>query len=155
MGEYDLVGRALESAGMRLLFHKVAVKPGKPVLAGRRGACLVFGVPGNPVSAFTCYSVFVAPVQPEQRRPAFALVDRLRRGGLQADTDYEDKSLKAMFKAADKRGAQLMVILGPDELERGEVKVKDFRSGDEIALPDDARLPQTLLARLARTEPES
>jgi molybdopterin molybdotransferase len=62
VGEYDLVGRALETAGMRLLFHKVAIKPGKPLLAGRRGGCLVFGLPGNPVSAFSCFSVFVAPV---------------------------------------------------------------------------------------------
>jgi molybdopterin molybdotransferase len=62
VGEYDLVGRALETEGMRLLFHKVAIKPGKPLLAGRRGNCLVFGLPGNPVSAFTGFTVFVAPV---------------------------------------------------------------------------------------------
>ena len=60
-GEYDLVGDALADAGMRLLFHKVAVKPGKPLLAGRCGSCLVFGLPGNPVSVYTCFAVFVAP----------------------------------------------------------------------------------------------
>ncbi len=61
MGEYDLVGAALERAGMRLLFHQVAVRPGKPILAGRVGACLVIGLPGNPVSTFTGFSIFVAP----------------------------------------------------------------------------------------------
>jgi molybdopterin molybdotransferase len=62
VGEYDLVGRALERAGMELLFHRVAVKPGKPILAGRVGGCLAFGLPGNPVSAFCGFLVFVAPV---------------------------------------------------------------------------------------------
>jgi len=61
VGKYDLVGRALERAGMRLLFHKVAVKPGKPILVGRCGRCLVVGLPGNPVSAYTGFAIFVAP----------------------------------------------------------------------------------------------
>ena len=60
-GEYDRVARALEAAGVRTLFHGVAVKPGKPVLAGRRGRCLVVGLPGNPVSTFTMFAVLVAP----------------------------------------------------------------------------------------------
>jgi molybdopterin molybdotransferase len=62
VGKYDLVGEALEAAGMRLLFHKVAVKPGKPILTGRRDRCLVVGLPGNPVSTYTAFAVFVAPV---------------------------------------------------------------------------------------------
>lgn len=61
VGKYDLVGQVLKRAGMRLLFHKVAVKPGKPILAGRCGRCLVIGLPGNPVSAFTGFALFVAP----------------------------------------------------------------------------------------------
>lgn len=60
-GEYDLVGEALEEAGVDILFHKIAVKPGKPILVGRRGGCLVVGLPGNPVSTFTGFAVFVAP----------------------------------------------------------------------------------------------
>jgi molybdopterin molybdotransferase len=61
VGEYDLVGKALEKAGVELLFHKVAVKPGKPILAGRREGCLIVGLPGNPVSVLTGFAVFVAP----------------------------------------------------------------------------------------------
>ena len=61
-GKYDIVGDVLSAAGMRLVFHKVAVKPGKPMLAGRSGACLVIGLPGNPVSTFTMFAVFVAPI---------------------------------------------------------------------------------------------
>jgi molybdopterin molybdotransferase len=61
VGRYDLVGEALAEAGMELLFHNVAVKPGKPLLAGLCGSCLVIGLPGNPLSTFTGFLVFVAP----------------------------------------------------------------------------------------------
>jgi molybdopterin molybdotransferase len=60
-GKYDLVSDALSAAGMRVLFHEVAVKPGKPILAGRHNGCLVFGLPGNPVSTYTGFAVFVLP----------------------------------------------------------------------------------------------
>lgn len=62
MGEYDLVAEALRDVGMELLFHKVRVKPGKPILAGRAGGCTVLGLPGNPVSAFTGFAIFAAPL---------------------------------------------------------------------------------------------
>ena len=61
VGEHDLVGEVLATAGMRLIFHKVAIRPGKPMLVGRRDHCLVVGLPGNPVSTFTDFAVFVAP----------------------------------------------------------------------------------------------
>jgi molybdopterin molybdotransferase len=61
VGKYDLVEQALKDAGLKLLFHRICVKPGKPILAGRCGDCLVFGLPGNPVSTFVGFEVFVAP----------------------------------------------------------------------------------------------
>jgi molybdopterin molybdotransferase len=61
VGEYDLVGAALIRAGCEVLFHNVAMRPGKPIVAAKRGGCLVLGLPGNPVSAFTAFHVFVAP----------------------------------------------------------------------------------------------
>jgi len=61
VGTYDLVAATLAAAGAERLFHGVAMKPGKPVLAARRGACLAIGLPGNPVSACTVFAVLVAP----------------------------------------------------------------------------------------------
>jgi molybdopterin molybdotransferase len=61
VGEYDLVGAALIRAGCDVLFHTVSMRPGKPLLAAKRGACLVLGLPGNPISAFTGFQVFVRP----------------------------------------------------------------------------------------------
>ena len=93
--------------------------------------------------------LFVAPVAEAQREAAFLLTDRLRRAGLSADTDFEGKSLKALFKYGNKRGLELMLILGEDEQERGVVKVKDFTSGEEFELADDATLPDALRERLS------
>ena len=61
VGEYDLVGDALARAGMRVLFHKVAMRARQADPRGKRDRCLVVGLPGNPVSAFTGFAVFVAP----------------------------------------------------------------------------------------------
>jgi molybdopterin molybdotransferase len=61
VGDYDLVAGALREEGLEVLFHGIAMRPGKPLLAGRRGSCLVFGLPGNPLSTFATFLLFVAP----------------------------------------------------------------------------------------------
>ena len=61
VGDKDLVSPRLAAAGVQVLFHRIAMKPGKPLLFGRRGRCLVFGLPGNPLSALTAFLVFGLP----------------------------------------------------------------------------------------------
>lgn len=61
VGDRDLVSQRLTAAGVRVIFHRIAMKPGKPLLFGRRGGCLVFGLPGNPLSALTDFLVFGVP----------------------------------------------------------------------------------------------
>jgi len=58
-GAYDLVEEVLARFDVGLLFTKVAIKPGAPLVFGRRGDKLVFGLPGNPVSAQVTFDVFV------------------------------------------------------------------------------------------------
>ena len=60
-GDYDLVEPALLDLGARFLFTKVAIKPGAPLVFGRLGETLVFGLPGNPVSAQVTFDLFVRP----------------------------------------------------------------------------------------------
>jgi molybdopterin molybdotransferase len=60
-GKLDLVPGVLRDLGVVAQFHKVAMKPGKPVFFGIRGTSLVFGLPGNPVSALVCFELFVRP----------------------------------------------------------------------------------------------
>ena len=60
-GKFDLVPGVLEELGVTAHFHKVRMKPGKPLLFGTRGDTLVFGLPGNRVSALVCFELFVRP----------------------------------------------------------------------------------------------
>jgi molybdenum cofactor synthesis domain-containing protein len=61
MGDRDFVHRVIKEGEAEVLFHKVAVKPGKPVLAARRGSQLILGLPGNPVSSLVTFHIFVRP----------------------------------------------------------------------------------------------
>ncbi|MCZ6484423.1 MAG: molybdopterin molybdotransferase MoeA [Acidobacteria bacterium] len=61
MGEYDYVHQALTKEGVNIFLHKAAIKPGKPIVVGRKGDHLIFGLPGNPVSAFVTFELFVRP----------------------------------------------------------------------------------------------
>ncbi len=61
VGEYDFVRDALQAAGVRLDFWKVRMKPGKPIAFGRAGEVPVLGLPGNPVSAWVTFELFVRP----------------------------------------------------------------------------------------------
>ena len=58
-GDLDLLPEAAQRAGFEMLFHGVAMRPGKPVAFARRGATLWFGLPGNPVSSSVCFRLFV------------------------------------------------------------------------------------------------
>lgn len=62
VGDHDLVKPALEQCGASLDFWKVAIRPGKPVMAGQLGEMIVLGLPGNPVSAFVTALLFARPV---------------------------------------------------------------------------------------------
>lgn len=61
VGKYDRVPDVLRSLGVEVHFHTVRMKPGKPLLFGTCGGVLVFGLPGNPVSAFVGFELFVRP----------------------------------------------------------------------------------------------
>jgi molybdopterin molybdotransferase len=61
VGERDLVQAALRSLGAKIDIWRVAIKPGKPFLFGQVNECAVFGLPGNPVSAFVTFLQFVRP----------------------------------------------------------------------------------------------
>ena len=60
-GDFDLVPSILEEVGVEVQFHKVRFKPGKPILFGLFGSKLAFGLPGDPVSSFASFELFVRP----------------------------------------------------------------------------------------------
>ena len=61
VGPHDLVRGIGAELGVREIFWRVKMRPGKPLLFGARGATLVFGLPGNPVSTLVCCELFVVP----------------------------------------------------------------------------------------------
>ncbi len=62
VGDHDLVRPALEASGAKLDFWKIAMRPGKPVMAGKLGDAIVLGLPGNPVSAFVTALMILKPL---------------------------------------------------------------------------------------------
>lgn len=65
VGRHDHVKDAALAAGFKELFWKIRQKPGKPLFVCRRDKTLLFGLPGNPVSAFMCFNNYVRPVLAE------------------------------------------------------------------------------------------
>jgi molybdopterin molybdotransferase len=62
VGDHDLVQPVLREMGATIDFWRIALRPGKPMLAGTMGRMRVVGLPGNPVSAFVCATLFVVPL---------------------------------------------------------------------------------------------
>ncbi|UZT99237.1 molybdopterin molybdotransferase MoeA [Chryseobacterium fluminis] len=62
VGDYDYVIDATRKCGVKQRFHKIRQKPGKPFFFGTKEEKLVFGLPGNPSSALTCFYVYIAPL---------------------------------------------------------------------------------------------
>lgn len=101
VGDHDLVVPVLTQLGATLDFWKIALRPGKPLLAGRLGATRVVGLPGNPVSAFVCALLFVLP-----------LLERL--GGRPPATRVRDLALATPLPANGVRRDHLRGRLAPD-----------------------------------------
>ncbi|MQY69963.1 MAG: molybdopterin molybdenumtransferase MoeA, partial [Firmicutes bacterium] len=95
VGDYDLVTDALKKAGVKMLFWKVAVKPGKPTFFGVRKGTLVFGLPGYPVSSMVNFENLVRPA-------IFSMLGR---------DDWQRIRVKAILeKAVSSRGRRKKII---------------------------------------------
>ena len=62
VGDHDLVGRVTAAMGMQAAFWQIALRPGKPLMAGRLRGAAFLGLPGNPVSAIVCGHLFALPM---------------------------------------------------------------------------------------------
>jgi molybdopterin molybdotransferase len=146
VGDHDLVGQVAEELGMDRAFYKVAMRPGKPLMAGTlRGSAMV-GLPGNPVSSMVCGHVFLRPLlramqglppQPMPRR-TIALSDPLPKNGPRehymrarigpdgaAADPRQDSALTSVLAAAD-----ILIVRPPNDppREAGEtVEIIDLR----------------------------
>jgi molybdopterin molybdotransferase len=93
VGPHDLVRSVGQELGVREVFWRVALRPGKPLAFGVRERTLVFGLPGNPVSSLVCFELFVRPALlalqgDPQARPAWSrgtLAEAVRRNAQRDD----------------------------------------------------------------------
>jgi histidyl-tRNA synthetase len=106
---------------------------------------LVLAMPAE-TAAREAPDIFVVGIGDEARASALALVRELRQAGLRVLMEYEGRSAKAQFKRADRSGAPRTVVLGDDELARGEVTLRDMATGQQDSVPR-ARVADVLTAR--------
>lgn len=103
VGDYDVVKGALGTAGFKVGFHKIAMRPGKPLLYGRLKDLPILGLPGNPVSAMVCAVLFLA-----------SAIDRLQ--GLAGDAPaLTSARLGTPLAANDGRTDHLRATLSRDD----------------------------------------
>ena len=91
--------------------------------------------------------VYVANLGKDMFIPAFSFAQALRAQGMKADSDLVGRSLKAQFKYADKTNAKYVVIVGGDEYERGNVRIRNMQTKEELEI-EHTQAPQQLLALL-------
>lgn len=103
VGDHDYVQEALRNSGVDIAFWKIAMRPGKPFMYGRRKGQHVLGLPGNPVSALVCARLFLKP-----------LIGALL--GLAPEADLAEARLGAAMKENDSRQdyVRATLAMGPD-----------------------------------------
>ncbi len=150
VGVHDHVKRALIDLGIEEIFWRVALKPGKPTWFGRHEGGLVFGLPGNPVSAMVTFTLLVRPalMALSGRRP------KRRRTTATLDRDYEKSPGRAHAvrcrlelredgwhaQPAEQHGSHILTsMLGADALAIIPTASGNVRAGErvEIELLDD------------------
>lgn len=99
----------------------------------------------GPAEAVSVTDIFIAVIDDSDRPLAFKMATEMRRLGLTVEIDYMGRSLRSQMKFADKIGAVSVVVLGPDELAGGEVKVRDLASGEERVVPINKLVEECVL----------
>jgi molybdopterin molybdotransferase len=103
VGDHDFVQAAFKACGVKIDFWKIAMRPGKPFMYGRKGKTHVMGLPGNPVSALITARLFMQPLLetllglPQHTHLATAKLD----GSLPANDERQDYVRAQLSTAAD------------------------------------------------------
>ena len=127
-GRYDTL---LEQMGSKPL-------PAVGFAVGMERLLMVIAAEQAPVPEEKGVTCYLAGMDKACRERAFALASGLRRAGISAETDLMERSVKAQFKYADKKGARFVAVIGADELAAGEAQVKDMRdsSSERVKFED-------------------
>ena len=148
VGPHDLVRRVKERLGVEEVFWGVSVKPGKPAAFGVRGATLVFGLPGNPVSSLVACELFVKPALLALQGAADP-GPRFEAGVLEQDVprDARRDVLARARTALGDTGTMLSVVQGQDS----HMIVRAASADALVLVPSGVgALPAGSLARFVR-----
>ena len=109
VGDYDFVGKALNDIEVQEIFYKVKQKPGKPLFFGKNGQTSIFGLPGNPAAALSCFYIYVYPLL---KKSEGALNTKLLSISMPLLTDYSVKGDRAQFLQARMQGDGVEILGG-------------------------------------------
>lgn len=141
VGDFDYVIKAADESGITQHFHRIRQKPGKPIYFGTKNEKLVFGLPGNPSSALTCFYLYVAPAlekmmnKPNQNKfiKAKMVIDYSKKPGLthflkaQYDGEFAmPLHAQESYRLQSYAQANCLLVL-PEEMEC-------VKAGDEIEI---------------------
>ncbi|WP_373236093.1 molybdopterin molybdotransferase MoeA [Cohaesibacter celericrescens] len=115
VGEHDLVQDVLKEMGMDLAFWRIAMRPGKPLMAGKLGDCQVLGLPGNPVSAMVCAILFMQPLIRKMLGDSIPQrIERAILGDALAENDKRQSYLRATLSIDDSGKSVATPFAGQD-----------------------------------------
>lgn len=140
MGEYDLVVDALQDAGVDIFFHKVAIRPGKPIVFGKKQKTAVFGLPGNPVATYVNFELFVGPAI----RKMMGFTD-VRRTIVKAQLEVElsRKRARREYRPARLRMADGKFYVAPVEWHGSADLLGATRGNSLLIIPEETdKIPQ-------------
>ena len=101
VGDHDFIQEALKNTGVKIDFWKIAMRPGKPFMYGRKGRQHVLGLPGNPVSALVCARLFLKPLLDAlQGLPAEDSLTMVRLGTAMTANDSRQDYVRAKLEIA-------------------------------------------------------
>jgi molybdopterin molybdotransferase len=142
VGTHDLVRAVARELGVEERFWRIALRPGKPLSFGVRGATLMFGLPGNPVSTLVCFELFVRSALyglqgAREIAPAFAtgiLVDAVRRNSLRDEMIRVRRMVDGQLKPlSGQESHQITTMAQADGLARIPSGSGELAAGSEVS----------------------
>ncbi|CAZ97352.1 MULTISPECIES: molybdopterin molybdotransferase MoeA [Zobellia] len=109
VGDYDFVGKAFNAIGVHEIFYKVRQKPGKPLFFGKKEGTSIFGLPGNPAAALSCFYIYVYPLLKKYEGADHMNLPII---SLPLLSDYTVKGTQAQFLKARIEGAGVTILGG-------------------------------------------
>ncbi len=140
VGDHDLVGQVAGDLGLERAFYKIAMRPGKPLMAGKINGVPMIGLPGNPVSSMVCGHIFILPAlrmmlgfdaKPRLRQTAFLTADMGANGPRE---HYMRASVKdgQITPATRQDSALLSVLANANALLVRDVNAPAISKGEQV-----------------------